>query len=113
MPEHTVLSPTEQQAVEHFKAALQSLLGDNLLSLRLFGSRARGEGTEESDLDVLILLRKKDRALCRHIIEESLEIDLAYETNLAPTILSAEEYQQNRECRTPLYRNIERESLPL
>lgn len=99
MPKHTALSPTEQQALQRFKTALQSLLGDNLLSLRLFGSRVRGEGTEESDLDVLVLVREKDRALCRRIVEESLEIALAYETNLAPTILSAEEYQQNRSTR--------------
>ena len=113
MPEHTVLSPTEQQALEHFKTTLQTLLGENLLSLRLFGSRARGEGTEESDLDVLVLVQQKDRALCRRIIEESLEVDLTYETNLAPTILSAEEYHQNREFRTPFYRNLEQDSLPL
>lgn len=113
MPKHTALSPTEQQALEHFKAALHSLLEDNLLSLRLFGSRARGEGMEESDLDVLVVIREKDRAVCRRIVEESLEVDLTYETNLAPTILSAEEYRQNRERQTPFYCNVERESLLL
>ncbi len=113
MPEHRALTTTEQQALERFKTALRSLLGDNLLSLRLFGSRVRGEGTEESDLDVLVLGREEDRALCRCIVEESLEVDLTYGTNLAPTILSAEEYQENKEHQTPFYRNVERESLPL
>lgn len=113
MPEYRALTTTEQQALERFKTALRSLLGDNLLSLRLFGSRVRGEGTEESDLDVLVVVREKDRTLCRLIVEESLEVDLAYETNLAPTVLSAEEYRQNREYQTPFYHNVERESLPL
>jgi len=107
------LTEAEQQALARFKCALQSLLGDNLLSLRLFGSRVRGEGTEESDLDVLVVLQKKDRAVCRRIIEESLEVDLAYSTNLGPTILSAEEYGQNQEYGTPFYRNVERESVSL
>jgi predicted nucleotidyltransferase len=84
-----------------------------LLSLRLFGSRARGEGTEESDLDVLVIVMEKDRALCRRIVEESLEVDLAYEINLAPTILTADEYRQNQEYGTPFYRNVERESISL
>ena len=44
---------------------------------------------------------------------EALEIDLSYDTNLASTILSVEEYQQNRDYSTPFYRNVERESLPL
>lgn len=83
------------------------------LWMGLFGSRAREEGTEESDLDVLVVVRKKHRTLYRRIIEESLEIDLAYGTDLAPTILNASEYEQNRENATPFYRNIEREGMAL
>ena len=101
------LAEVERQAPARFKAALQSLLGDKLLSIRLFGSRARDEGTEESDLDVLVVVQDKDRALYRRIVEESLDIDLAYDMNLAPTILSDEEYRQNREHGTPFYRNVE------
>lgn len=107
------LTEAEQQALTRFKVALQSLLGDNLLSLRLFGSRVRGEGTEESDLDILVLVKKKDRALCRRIVEESLEVDLAFEINLAPTILSADEYRQNQDYGTPFYRNVESEGVSL
>jgi predicted nucleotidyltransferase len=113
MTPHKALIPTEQQALKHFKTVLHSLLGENLLSLRLFGSRARGEGTEESDLDVLVVLREKNRSLCRRVVAEALEIDLAYDTNLAPTILSEKEYEENCEYQTPFYRNVERESVPL
>src|SRR6185312_1313558 len=103
MRENRDLTPTEQHALQRFKAAIEPLLADNLVSLRLFGSRVRGEGTEESDLDVLVVLQEKNRALCRRIVAEALEIDLAYDMNLAPTILSVEEYQKNRDCRTPFY----------
>jgi len=113
MPQGDPLTTNEQQALMRFKAALQSLLGDNLLSLRLFGSRARGEGTAESDLDVLVLLHRKDDALCRSIVEAALEADLTYDTNLAPAILSVSEYEQNAEYQTPFYRSVEREGLPL
>ena len=107
------LTEVERQALARFKAVLQSLLGDKLLSIRLFGSRARDEGTEESDLDVLVVVQNKDRALYRRIVEESLNIDLAYDINLAPTILSDEEYRQNREHGTPFYRNVEEEGIAL
>jgi len=107
------LTEAERQALARFKAAIQSLLGDKLLSMRLFGSRARDEGTEESDLDVLVVVQDKDRALYRRIVEESLDIDLAYDMNLAPTILSDEEYRRNREFGTPFYRNVEKEGIAL
>jgi uncharacterized protein len=113
MPGGKPLTAAEQQALKHFKTVLESLLAGNLICLRLFGSRARGEGTDESDLDVLVVLRRKDRVVCRRIVEEALETDLVYDTNLAPTIFSAEEYQQNKKYQTPFYRNVERESLPL
>jgi predicted nucleotidyltransferase len=113
MLEDRPLTTAEQHALKHFKTALESLLTDNLVSLRLFGSRARGEGTDESDLDVLVVLRRKDRTICRRIVEEALEVDLVYDTNLAPTILSAKEYQQDREYRTPFYLNVKRESISL
>jgi predicted nucleotidyltransferase len=107
------LTKVERDALARFRDAVRSLLGENLLSLRLFGSRARREQTDESDLDVLVLVRKKDRKLCRRIVEESLEVDLAYGTNLAATILTADEYQQNQECGTPFFRNVEREGVDL
>jgi predicted nucleotidyltransferase len=113
MHEQTPLTAAEQAALTRFKAALQALLGDNLVSLRLFGSRARGEGTDESDVDVLVLLHTKDPGLCRRIVEESLEVDLAYDTNLAPTILTVAEYDLNRQYRTPFFRNVEAEARTL
>ena len=107
------LSAIERRALDEFKAAVHALLGDNLVGLRLFGSRARGHGTAESDMDVLVLVRAKDAALCRRIIEIALDVDLAYDTNVAPTILTTAEYDLNREYGTPFYRNVETEGRPL
>jgi uncharacterized protein len=107
------LTAIELRAMGEFKTKLDQHLGRDLLSVQLFGSRARGEGGEESDLDLLIVVREANRSLCRRIVEMSLEIDLAFGTNLAPTILSEREYEQNREYLTPFYRSIEREGVPL
>ena len=41
------LTTTEREALVQFKNALSTLLGGNLVSVRLFGSRARGEGTSD------------------------------------------------------------------
>jgi predicted nucleotidyltransferase len=107
------LTTAEQRALKRFGTAMQSLLGGNLQSLLLFGSRARGEGTSDSDLDVLVVLRSKDRAICRRIVEAALDVDLAYAVTLSPTILSEDELEQNRRYLTPFYRNVEHDSFRL
>jgi predicted nucleotidyltransferase len=107
------VSISEREALREFKQALEALLGDNLLAVRLFGSRARQEGAPESDLDVLVLLREKNTTICRRIVEAALDVDLAYGTNVAPTILTADEYDKNRVCGTPFYRNVEQDAVAL
>ena len=53
------LSPAERRLLDRFVAAAKDRLGDELLSVWLFGSRARGEATGRlSDLDVLVVTRK-------------------------------------------------------
>ena len=50
-PASRALREEVQAAVE----ALQAALGDRLVGVVLYGSRARGEGTEDSDWDLLVI----------------------------------------------------------
>ena len=52
-----VRSPAEVRAIlAELKSGLESLYGNRLRGLYLFGSYARGEAEPESDIDVLIVL---------------------------------------------------------
>ena len=61
----TSLSPAEQRAVDRFVAALEDALGDELLAVWLYGSRARGEpvGDEDSDVDLMVITRTGEQDL--------------------------------------------------
>jgi len=49
-------------------SSLQKALGENLVALVLFGSRARGEADEASDWDLLLSARHlPERAFQRHL----------------------------------------------
>lgn len=55
----TSLSPGERRTVGRFVDQLQAELGDELVSVWLYGSRARGEPPRpESDVDLLIVTRR-------------------------------------------------------
>lgn len=52
-----------QQAARRVREEVQRSLGDRLLEVRVFGSQARGEAHEESDLDLLVLVDEEESAL--------------------------------------------------
>ena len=54
LPAH--LSPAVQAALTEAREALHDLYGARLLRLVLYGSHARGEAHDESDVDVLVVL---------------------------------------------------------
>ena len=54
------LSASEQAALREFLDRVRSMLGPELREARLFGSRARGEGHEHSDLDIALIVGEQD-----------------------------------------------------
>ncbi len=53
------------KVIEKFKSLVSEKV--KIHELRVFGSRARGEATEESDLDVLVVVDNLDHEIERYI----------------------------------------------
>ena len=51
------LNQIEKQALKEFKNQLIKKFGSNLVILKLFGSKARGDFHKESDIDVLVIIK--------------------------------------------------------
>jgi predicted nucleotidyltransferase len=49
-----MLSPAERDVLDALNRALRATFGARLRSVKMFGSRARGAGRDDSDLDVLV-----------------------------------------------------------
>jgi predicted nucleotidyltransferase len=52
-----MMPPHLRPVLVELKSRLAVLFGPRLVDLQLFGSYARGEATEESDVDVFVLIR--------------------------------------------------------
>ena len=50
------ISPSVEKALAIFRASLESAYGPRLRDMFVFGSRARGEAGEDSDVDVAVIL---------------------------------------------------------
>ncbi len=97
--------------LNEFKAEVQRLYGGRLEDIILFGSYARGDATDESDIDVLVVLdggiipgREIDR-----MIDVITDINLKYGILLSVVPVSKEAYSS---VNSPLLINVRREGIP-
>jgi predicted nucleotidyltransferase len=74
------LSPLEADTVAALKGALAARFGERLRELVLFGSRARGDAHDESDIDVLVIIEAVTDAERR--VVQDLGADLSVESGL-------------------------------
>ena len=107
------LRPAERVALSGYLTRLRARFGARVLHVILFGSRARGEGDAESDLDVLIVVDDGDWRFHDAIADESVEPWLAHGALISPVTMNRREYEQLREWRTLFHRNLEQDGVDL
>jgi predicted nucleotidyltransferase len=109
------LPPTAQRAAQLFKEKVLHQVGPRIEKLVVFGSRARGDERADSDLDILILVDRRDLQLDRQIIDAAcdVEIEMGFPFQVAPRIMSSQHYLDLLGRELKLARDIEAEGIPL
>ncbi len=113
MKKYRYLTDRETAAVDQLISRLKNELRDDLIQVQLFGSKATGEFTPDSDIDILLIVKKRSEKILDKIAEIHLDIDLQYDPNISLIIFSEYEYQQNQRLNTPFIKNIQNESIAL
>lgn len=99
-----------KRILAEIKECLKKIYGDTLKEVILYGSYARGDFINGSDIDIIILLEK----MKEHIIEREKYFDAIWELSLEYDIvisiipLKEEEYQTRN---LPLILNVKREGV--
>ena len=68
---------------------------DDIIRIILFGSVARGEDTEDSDIDILIVTPSRDK-IANHIDDEVFNINAKYLEVISAHIMSEEYYNRTK-----------------
>ena len=117
MPSHVppplALSASEAAAVHEFIAAAREMLGPVLKTARLFGSRARGQGHEHSDVDLALIVQAGGRARRHALYDLAFDIGLAHGVELAPLVLEEQQFEELKRRERRIAREIEREGIQL
>lgn len=107
------LTPGERKAVELFSKAVGGICGSKGWEIRLFGSRARGQGDIESDLDLLVLIENLDEKLKVAIWDAAYKVFDATEILVSPLVLSRSQFERLRQRERLIVQDIESEGVRL
>ena len=101
----------EEGVLKRFKRVLRDTLKDDSLEVMLFGSKARGDDRQDSDLDLLVIVSGKSWQLADQVY--GVATDLLLETGicLSPKVLSREEYDRLMRDETPFLMNVAAEGV--
>jgi predicted nucleotidyltransferase len=105
-----------QASLSRFRAALDERFGARLREVVLFGSYARGEADEESDVDVLVVIDELTDDELFEVADLAHAADAADAqrwTGLSPFTCSTEHAQDMRSRERRVFRDIDGEGIRL
>ncbi len=88
------LSTEEKSALMQFKADLEQALGSQLIELKLFGSKARGDDQPDSDMDVLVIVASDDWHLRDKVYDIATDILLQMDVCISPKVISKNRFDR-------------------
>ena len=83
--------------LERYKEAVSQILGERLKRIILYGSYARGDFKQDSDMDIMILADIQPEEisnLADRIYDITYDFEVKYEMEINPSIQSIQVYEQ-------------------
>lgn len=104
-----MLPPHLRPPLNALRDELHAIFGERLRDVRLFGSYARGEANEHSDVDVLVLVDGLAHGEAAAISDVATQVALKFGTTLAPLPLSAAAFTEMLASGRQLARDIQQQ----
>ncbi len=105
------ISIREKPIVEEFKRRIEQKFPGELVRVVLFGSKVRGEGTAESDVDVLVVIRSEDWRRGDEIRALGYALEIEHGVVLSIQVMTLHHYETLRACRSQFFQAVEREGV--
>lgn len=99
----------ELKVIETFKNLVSQKV--NILDFRVFGSRARGSATEESDLDVFLVVDRLDHSLEKCISDYAWEAGFPEDIIIIPVAISMDTLRNSSIRESIFIKNVYREGI--
>lgn len=103
------MNPKDYEIAKELKKRLSEVV--NLIDFKVFGSRARGEADEYSDMDVFIEVESLDKKIKEKISDITWEIGFENLIVISPLIFTRDEIENSPLRASPIVKNIAEEGV--
>lgn len=111
LPAH--LKANEKAAIGELIARVLRQPELNVVDMRLFGSKARGDFDPDSDLDILIILENADWTVRDQIHLLAARVSLEYDVLINTHLFSRAGWENMTHRRATLWRHVQCDGIPL
>ena len=113
MSRSVTLKSKDAAAIEEFVKGVRAILGNNLIELKLFGSKATGKDQPDSDIDVLIGVGKDGVQVEDTVLHIAFDTNLKREVYISPRVIDRATLADPVWRITPFLKAIAKEGIPL
>lgn len=100
------LKPEERRAINAFSRRLKKALGKQLVSVLLFGSKARGDSRRDSDIDVFVLIRRQSLSSLSKVAAVTSDVWWDYNVLLSTVTYDLEEQARNTKMGSFMFEEV-------
>ena len=107
-----VMIKSDDVLFEQFVDKTRKIYGDNLQSVFLYGSVARGTAQEDSDVDIALLVLSDDDIMYDKLLDIVVEFELEYDIVISTVLIESYHFKKWSDT-LPFYKNIINEGIEL
>ncbi len=107
------LDTDERRALNAFVDSLHRRLPRSVVRVELFGSKARGDSHEHSDIDILVVLTEAPSPVVDDVYDAVMDVLLGMGVYLSVLVYDQQEFNALVARRTPFMQNVAEEAVVL
>ena len=107
------LKQRDEAALQDFALRVRSTLGDRLMALKLFGSKATGLDAPDLDIDVLVVVNEVSVDVEDRILAIAFDVNLTHDVYISPRVIGRATLEDPIWSNTPFLQAVMREGFSL